>query len=280
MDPDSYGYDPLTRYATETANHRIDAMWWLKWMRNLKENDRDIRALPPVSQHFGEWSGSPCLVAGAGPSLESNISQVREAAHRGWRITAVDRAFNTLKRNGIDPDITVTSDAGPGVQDFFDKKFLRESDTFAVCVITHPSVYEKLSGCRRRVYACINPFSAFWKYVQNNYPRGLMCLRPGYVVTFSAVDLAQWMGSRLVVTIGNDLCWPSYADVDTRYKQARLMHLPDGRVTIPAFHKAARAFRFFPDHHTTVRFADASGGLVRGWEKVQLEQIVSGSDAS
>ena len=274
MNPDFYNYDPLTRHATETANRRIDAVWWLKWMRNLKSNDGVIRTLPPVSRYFGEWAGSPCLVCGAGPSLESNIENVRTAVRSGWKLVAVDRAFDTLKRRGLDPDITVSSDAGSAVADFFESSRLKESDTFALCVITHPDVYEQLRRCRRRVFACINPFSAFWKYVQANYPDGLPCLRPGYVVTFCAVDLAQWMGSPLVVTVGNDLCWPSQEATEEQYQGARIIPLPGGRATIPSFKKAARAFRFFPSQHPDVRFADASGGIVQGWEPVKLGEIL------
>lgn len=274
LDPERYNYDPLTRRATEEANRRIDARWWLAWMRNLKANDAAIRALPPVSRRFGEWAGEPCLVCGAGPSLQSNMEHVIEAARRGWRIVAADRAFEPLARAGVRPNFTLASDASPAVAAFFDPDLLRETDAFALCVIAHPDTFARLERCRRFPFACINPFSAFWTFVQKNYPEDLPCLRPGFVVTFSAVDLAQWMGCREVVTIGNELCWPSREAVEPRYRDARILDLPGGRATIPAFHRAARAFRFFPDFHPETRFADASGGLAEGWTPVQLDRLL------
>lgn len=274
MDPDRYNYDPATRKATEDANRRIDSMWWIPWMRNLKANDAHIRSLPPVSKTFGQWAGEPGLVCGAGPSLHGNMDHVREAARSGWRIVAVDRAFNALKRAGVRPDITVASDASPAVAAFFDPELLDASDSAALCAIAHPEVFARLARCRRMVFACINPFSEFWRYVQKNYPGELPCLRPGYVVTFSAVDLALWMGCDPVVTIGNELCWPSREAVEPRYRQAQIIELPDGRATIPAFQRAARAFRFFPQHHPDVLFVNASGGPARGWVQAGLEHIV------
>ena len=267
MTPEFYGYDAATLSATESANRRIDSAWWYRWMRNLKDNDADIRRLPRLSHLFGAWRG-PCLVAAAGPSLDSNLDAVREAQALGWRIIAVDKSFNTLKRAGVRPDITVTCDAGDGVAGLFDEDLVDGEDTIALCVISHPGVYRKLEACACRVFACINPFSAFWKYVQSQYSDDLHCLRPGYVVTFSAVDLAQWMGAGVVVTIGNELCWPGIEDVAHLSRQKRLVQLPDGRITIPAFERAARAFRFFPVHHPGVRFVDASDGIVRGWERL------------
>ena len=207
--------------------------------------------------------------------MHSNIPGLREARRRGWRIVAVDRSFNALKQAGIRPDITVTSDAGEAVADFFDPALLDPGDTFALCVVSHPAVYRRLAACRRRVYACINPFSAFWRQAGGRFPEGTACLRPGYVVTFSAVDLAQWMGADPVVTIGNELSWPRAADVEPRYGRARLITLPDGRVTLPSFHKAAHAFAFFPDHHPDTRFLDASGGIARGWASTTLERVLS-----
>lgn len=273
--PEYYEFDTLTKTATEDTNRRIDSAWWTRWNANLEANEDSIRRLPFVSEYFNAWRGERCIVAGAGPSLSTNLGALEKAVSRGWRLIAVDRAFDTLKRAGILPDITISNDAAEQVADFFDADLLEPGDVFALCAISHPDVYEKLSGCERRVFACVNPFSAFWKYVAGKFPQGLCCLRPGFVVTFSAVDLAMWMGAETVLTIGNELSWQNLDEVDRCYWSHPLIQLQNGRVTINSFYKAARAFRFFPERHSEVRFVDCSGGIAQGWEQAAPEEALA-----
>ena len=272
---ETYGYDEATLAATHRANRRIDTYWWHRWQKNLEANNQNIRRLPRLSARFGRRRGRPCLVAAAGPSLQREIKHVKQAVENGWYLIAVDRAFPMLKAAGVKPNITITNDASPNVTQFFREDMVQPDDHFALCVISHPDVFETLSACKRSVYACINPFSAFWKYVSGKYDGDTACLRPGYVVTFPAVDLALWLGCDPVVTIGNDLSWERLADVDPPYHQSRLVILSSGRITIQSFYRAASAFRFFTMHHPERTFIDASDGIMRGWPGAALGELVS-----
>lgn len=274
MSPGSYGLDEKTVAVTERTNLRIDLAWWDRWMGNFKRNKDEIDSSPALSSLYGGWTGEGCVVAGAGPSLAENLGALRAAKDAGWRVVAVDRAFGVLKSAGIRPDITVTCDAGENVAGFFRDGLVDGEDVFAVCVISHPAVFEKLRGGKVYVFGCANPFSGFWRFAEGRCREGVMCLRPGYVVTFSAVDLALWMGADRVVTAGNELSWRGEGEVDNCYRGAELVRLLDGRVTIGAFMRASRAFRFFPKRHPEVCFMDASGGIAEGWEPVDLASVV------
>ena len=274
MSADSYGLDAATRRATEDSNSRIDLMWWKRWFANLEANESEWKSRPALSSLFGSWKGERCIVAGAGPSLKENLPLLEEAAKCGWRIVSVDRAFTMLKEGGIRPDITVSSDAGACVTDFFDKATPGSDDVFALSVITHPDVYKKLSNCQIYVYSCANPFSAFWRFAAERLSKGVPCLRPGFIVTFSAVDLALWMGANPIMTVGNELSWREGAPTEKCYEDAKLIRAPGGRITISSFLKAARAFRFFSARYPDVEFIDASGGIAEGWKKTDMEKAI------
>lgn len=275
MDGASYGYTPEVIDCLVTGNTQIDMKWWSTWQANMISNMNNIFAkhIQPLSSIYGEWDGLDCLVVGAGPSLTQNMDHVRQAAEKGFKIVCVDRAFNKLKYAGISPDITITMDANEKVGNFFIDNQINENDTFALCVITHPSVYKALSGSNVYFYSCINPFSAFWKYAIDCIGISYACIRPGFVVTFSAVDLALWMGAKRIVTIGNELCWKLDDEVDTGYK--KYIVLPGGKFTIKSFQKASIAFRFFPDKYPDIEFIDASDGIIsKTWQRASLEEIL------
>lgn len=274
MAAESYGLDDETARVTATTNSRIDAVWWKRWEANFEANESAVNVYPALSSLYGDWNDRPCIVAGAGPSMRGNVRKIARAQEEGWRVVAVDRAFNFLKRAGVRPDVTLSSDASSAVAGFFDKRLLDSDDRFALCVITHPRVYAKLRGSGIFVYACANPFSEFWRYVSDRCPSGTACVRPGFVVTFSAVDFALWMGANPIVTVGNELSWREDEKVERCYEGTHMVALPGGRVTLTAFLKASRAFRFFPGKYPDVLFADASDGIVHGWERVEMEEVV------
>ena len=277
MDEKHYRISKKTKQSTIRANSRIDFMIWNRLFPNYEKNRDRIAGLPKLSSRFGQWNGENCLVVGSGPSCKKNIKNIRKAVEMGWRVISVDRAHVFLKKNGVRPDITISIDGGKKIPEFFDGVEIGSDEIFALCVTSHPDVYERLGHADIHCFACANPFSELWRKIYAENVPELTCLRPGNVVTFSAVDLALWMGCKKIVTIGNDLCWHADDRIQWEmYKGFRISKVGGGLVSTEAFIKAAKVFRFFKNHHgKDAKFIDASMGIVKGWKQIPLEKVLS-----
>ena len=76
---------------------------------NLWDNLPRIVSSIGLSQVRGLLEGKPAIVIAAGPSLDKNVHRLRGQEHR-FTLIAVDTAYRTLKQQGIDPHIVVTTD--------------------------------------------------------------------------------------------------------------------------------------------------------------------------
>lgn len=80
-----------------------------------------------------------------GPSVGSRLKEIRARQKIGGRVVACNGARQLLLDNGIKPDMVAFCDPSPVVTGFIDEP---DDLLYLVGSICHPSVFEKLDGCR------------------------------------------------------------------------------------------------------------------------------------
>jgi hypothetical protein len=252
-----------------------------EWVENANKNLSRLTPNNFLSGQFGQWAGESALMVGAGKSMRDNIEGIRRLQRNGWRIVVCDRAFITMRKAGIVPDFVVTLDSKGVVQDFL--VGLSPEDKVACAIMQHPHT---ISKCEKKTkgnvfyYTHINPFSAIHRFLwaQQAIPRMLFALRAGYLVSFSAVDLAYWMGCSRIAMIGNDLCWHERTEVDSYYLNNpgsvyQVQKGRDAKFTIQAFFQAAEIFKEFTRLDPSLDLIDCSGGIIKGVRELKMEEL-------
>ena len=275
--PDTSGMDREYMRNIAKANNAIDFSKHNDWIRSVPENIEFARQQQWITSEYGKYDG-PVLVCGSGPSLSDNIELVRQWKDAGEYLVAVDRAVKTLHENGIYPDLIVTADTQKTVRRFFEDVELMGSQKIAVHLALHPDVIDvfKKSSAQLRFYFPMNTWSFLCQKMYQDYGEEIACVEPGYVVTYSAVQIAYWMGFNRIVTIGNDLCYKTTMDAffDVLGHPEDVCEV-EGKTTILGFRLARNVFGLFPARYKDCSFIDCSGGLDKhGWEKRELEKTM------
>jgi hypothetical protein len=77
-----------------------------QWALNVVENVGLVAGSVPATALAGKFSGVPAFIVGAGPSLDKNAEELREASRRGL-VIAVNSSANALAARGIVPHLVV-----------------------------------------------------------------------------------------------------------------------------------------------------------------------------
>jgi hypothetical protein len=77
-----------------------------KWVEHVLENAPIVAGTTPATALAGRFSRVPAFIVGAGPSLDKNAEELREAARRGL-VIAVNSSASALAARGIKPHLVV-----------------------------------------------------------------------------------------------------------------------------------------------------------------------------
>lgn len=280
---------PKERICLALANNgNIEKTNWEIWAANA--TDARKYDVPFISDLYNTKRGS-CVVCGAGPSLHKHTDELRELHRQGYDFIATDRALSDVREilRGGKELLSVTCECQPECGDFLNAA--SEGDTVVVgmhsCAETRAKLVER--GCNMYHMAYMCPSPAFSEFVNNMWGRDVSCVRTGYIVGFSAVDIAYWLGygqdgSGGIYTIGNDLCYesPFTAIEDTAILpdggNGYIRRLKDGRWTFRMFEEAASDFSNFLFWDKDVKFGDFSGGIMQ-WPQRDIRELAGAAVA-
>lgn len=144
----------------------------------------------------------PAVIVSAGPSLDKNICDLKGAKGKAF-IIAVDTALNPLARAGIKPDVAVTVDPQKRIE-LFDNELVRD-----IPLVFGLKCNEKIKSMHQgmRIY-CDADGSIVYQYMKTMGKRSIL-LETGGSVAHDAFSLAQRMGFKKVIFIGQDLAYPN-----------------------------------------------------------------------
>lgn len=154
------------------------------------------------------------IVVAAGPSLDKNIEQLKEAKGKAM-IIAVDRALDSLLAHDIMPDFSVTIDPNKPSR-FYDNPITWEIPMF------YP-----LAGNRKIISRHTGPKILFCSHlISNEYykrlGRSFIAESPGGSVATAATSIAMTLGMKNIILVGQDLAYYN------GYTHAGGVKLPEG----------------------------------------------------
>ncbi|WP_258359741.1 motility associated factor glycosyltransferase family protein [Moorella sulfitireducens] len=171
------------------------------WTRNFFLNLAKVLTSTPVKSFYGVFQSKPGIIVSAGPSLNKNLSLLKEAKGKAIILT-VGTALKPVLATGINPDIGVSIDGGKA-----NFRHFEGIDTTGFPLLFDPIIYprilEEYKGCLiASVY-----FEIFQTWLQN-----LGYLDPGQVrmgpsVANYAFDFALKLGLDPIIFIGQDLAF-------------------------------------------------------------------------
>lgn len=172
------------------------------WTRNLIQNFPEIYHLTPIARLFGIAKDLPIVVSGAGPSLYSNLEDLRKYRDR-FILISVDTALHILDGANIEPDLIYSVDPQA-----INTSYL-EGYSGGGCIVFDPtSSYHtlRLSEHFKKGFFTSSPFPLLQIYTKH-LEEEVGDVPFGGSVSTNAVSLAELMGASNVYFVGQDLAF-------------------------------------------------------------------------
>jgi hypothetical protein len=175
-----------------TVQAQFGKKWYVNTLANLPAVQGSAVTLRPVQRVF---------ITGAGPSLESQISELRAIRDSGFLI-ASDTSLPALRSHGITPDLVLSIDC----QLVSYHHFLRGMPDGVPLLLdlASPPVLTRLSRCCA-FFASSHPLSLYLSAHWRPLPQIDIS---GGNVSHAAVSVARFLGARQVVLLGVDFSYP------------------------------------------------------------------------
>ena len=174
------------------------------WQQNFQENRNTVERNPGVIALKNKFRGLPCIVVGAGPSLDKNIRFLHRAQNKAV-IISCDAALKPLMGHGIVPDFVVCLDPQEEISRFL-VNVPHKGITLVVPSIVHPHVI-KLWENDVLFFNKFAPDIPTLVEIQKIVPH-IGILTPGGTVLSVTYDLAFQAGGSPIIFVGQDLSYP------------------------------------------------------------------------
>jgi hypothetical protein len=172
-----------------------------RWVNNLLQNIRVLQESENVGELAGLFTGVPCLLLAAGPTLDK-IAEDLPTWRERCLLIAVDTAAGFCARLGVEPDFLVVVDP-----QYWNSRYLERTSFNRTVLVsessTHPRVFRLLP---LKTYFCGSLFP-LGKYLEGFIgERGT--LGAGGSVATTAWDFARMLGCSPLFCAGLDLGFP------------------------------------------------------------------------
>jgi hypothetical protein len=174
------------------------------WQRNFLSNQNAIQRNPGVIALKNRFRDIPCIVVGAGPSLDKNIRYLRKACENAI-ILCCDAALKPLLSHNIVPNFVVVLDPQEEIARFL-SNVPQRGITLVVPTIVHPNILELWQG-DILFFNKFAPDIPTLVEIQKMVPQ-VGILTPGGTVLSVTYDLAFQAGCNPILFVGQDLSYP------------------------------------------------------------------------
>lgn len=174
------------------------------WLNNYRANRQAVRRGAGIPKLKGKFKDIPCILVGAGPSLDKNLKFLRWAAGKSM-IIACDAALLTLLSEGITPNLVTVLDPQERILRFF-----KGIDTYNIRLVAPTIVHPKILHYWKGPVLFYNKFAPdipVLTQIQKD-AQHVGALTPGGSVLTITYDLAFQMEANPIVFIGQDLSFP------------------------------------------------------------------------
>jgi len=174
------------------------------WFNNYKANRATVQRGAGILRLKDQFPNVPCILVGAGPSLDKNLKYLQWAVGKSVIISS-DAALATLVSEGIRPHFVTALDPQEKVSRFF-----RGIDTYGLKLVVPTIIHPKILRLWKGDVIFYNKFAPdipVLTQIQNDATR-VGALTPGGSVLTISYDLAFQMGANPILFIGQDLSFP------------------------------------------------------------------------
>jgi hypothetical protein len=175
-----------------TVQAQFGKKWYVNTLANLPMVQNSTVAVKPVHR---------AIITGAGPSLESQIPELRRIRDRGFLI-ASDTSLPALLANEVKPDLIISIDCQLVSYHHF---LAGVPDQVPLLLdLASPPVLTRVSRCNT-FFASSHPFSL---YLSSHWRPLPYIDTSGGNVAHAAVSLAQFLGAQQIYLLGVDFSYP------------------------------------------------------------------------
>ncbi|HSR67502.1 MAG TPA: 6-hydroxymethylpterin diphosphokinase MptE-like protein [Acidobacteriota bacterium] len=172
-----------------------------EWQRNFLENLRFCPQVGTVSPIFGAWKNRPAILAAAGPSLNKQIRLLRRAKGRAL-IISVGSATRLLAKEGIEPDLVASIDAGrPNYEGIFKGMDLPRTP-LVFDPINHYKILQHYRG--PKVMMSVHRSN---RWLDRYFRQEVGQIKIGGSIACTVFDLLRQAGADPIIMIGQDLAF-------------------------------------------------------------------------
>ncbi len=171
------------------------------WLKNIIKNSYFYFTIPGIKQIRHNYKGKPAVIVGAGPSLEKNLSKLKDAEDRVI-IISTDTALSILQENNIHADFVVSVDPQDKntlyllYSKFKDSTLVIDSAASFLSILKYNPDKTILFDTPFPLY---NDMAGFWGEKGS--------LISGGSVSTTAFDLARFFECDPIIFIGQDLAF-------------------------------------------------------------------------
>lgn len=250
--------------------------------KNIKENLRFAVNDIGVNKFNELFDDVPIFIVAAGPSLDKNITELKNINDCGI-ILAVDTAITPLLKNNILPDFLVTIESNIKA---YNKIFKRHSKLKVPLLYTIGSHYKTIKNYSGSRIVAFAEGDLSLDKLDKTIEKGRIETEGSVAAT--ALDFAVKLGGNPIIFVGQDLAFANnktHAE-NTFYQSNKLeeKHLRsidginDNKVfTNTAYYMYLRVIERYISEHSSIKFIDATegGARIKGTEVNELKTVIS-----
>lgn len=179
---------------------------------NLIANAGAIVRDPYISCMKDRYKGMPAFIVANGPSLDKNISQLKDIAGKGL-VISVESAIVPLIKNGIKPDILTIIERSKETYSYhFENRSLPEDMALICLAMVDKQIFPAFKGATIPVFRNGETIN---QWVNNNLGDG-SAIDAGSNVSHLALELAAYMGANPIVFVGQDYAYGAKGTTHSR----------------------------------------------------------------
>jgi len=181
------------------VNKNTEAYWGEIMTKNEISNLKYLKDCNLLSDFVGAFSEVPAIIVSSGPSLDKNITELKNAKGKSV-ILCVDSALKYLLKNDIIPDLVVTLDAKKSMYHFADERF--KQIPLLCKSVSNPVIMDLHTG--RKIFFYNEDFigSLFQQMGKDQIYYSV-----GGCVSTAAFAVCVGLNFKCIVMIGQDLCF-------------------------------------------------------------------------
>ncbi|NLT96394.1 MAG: motility associated factor glycosyltransferase family protein [Clostridia bacterium] len=174
-------------------------------IRNNLENIKVLLESPSIEGLKDAYLNSPVIIVSAGPSLDKNVHQLKNAQGKAL-IIATDAVLSTLKKHNIVPDGVVSIERILlTYEKFYKDKIFDPKTVFIGPPVVRPEIFDTMKNNKKLV--CLKMGEKINEWINNDIVGDNRLLFMGTSCAHIAFSFAKHIGANPIIFIGQDLAY-------------------------------------------------------------------------